>query len=67
MLSSIAVVALACFNITFRLGLESVGEWDESLYATTAWEMTRSGDLIGTTFDGVLLGHYDGYGVYAVE
>ena len=38
----------------FRLGLESVGEWDESLYATTAWEMTRSGDLIGTTFDGVL-------------
>jgi 4-amino-4-deoxy-L-arabinose transferase-like glycosyltransferase len=42
------------FNITHRLGRESVGEWDESLYATTAFEMSQSGDLIGTTFDGAL-------------
>ena len=53
-LLTVGVVALACFNITYRLGRESVGEWDESLYATTAWEMSRSGDLIRTTFDGVL-------------
>ena len=51
---SVAVVLLACFNITFRLGRESVGEWDESLYATTAWEMTQSGNLIATTLDGTL-------------
>jgi 4-amino-4-deoxy-L-arabinose transferase-like glycosyltransferase len=45
---------LAAFNLTYRLGLESVEEWDESLYATTAWEMLQSGDLIGTTFGGEL-------------
>src|SRR5688572_33177545 len=45
-----AVLLLAAFNLTYRLGLESVEEWDESLYATTAWEMLQSGDLIGTTF-----------------
>lgn len=49
-----AVLALAAFNLTYRLGLESVEEWDESLYATTAWEMLRSGNLIGTTFQGQL-------------
>jgi 4-amino-4-deoxy-L-arabinose transferase-like glycosyltransferase len=49
-----AILALALFNVSFRLGRESVGEWDESLYATTAWEMTRSGDLVGTTFGGAL-------------
>ena len=48
------VLLLAAFNLTYRLGLESVEEWDESLYATTAWEMLRSGDLIGTTFGGQL-------------
>jgi len=36
------------------LNRESVGEWDESLYATSAWEMTHSGNLVGTTFDGTL-------------
>ena len=51
---SFAILALACFNLTFRLGREPVGEWDESLYATSAWEMTRTGDLVGTTFDGTL-------------
>jgi 4-amino-4-deoxy-L-arabinose transferase-like glycosyltransferase len=49
-----AVLILAAFNLSYRLGLESVEEWDESLYATTAWEMLQSGDLIGTTFDGEL-------------
>ena len=48
------VLLLAAFNLTYRLGLESVEEWDESLYATAAWEMLRSGDLIGTTFGGQL-------------
>lgn len=51
---SIAILVLACFNVAFRLGRESVGEWDESLYATSAWEMTRTGNLVGTTFDGSL-------------
>ena len=51
---AIAVLALAAFNLTYRLGLESVEEWDESLYATTAWEMLRHGDPIATTFDGEL-------------
>jgi 4-amino-4-deoxy-L-arabinose transferase-like glycosyltransferase len=51
---SLVIVAVAAVNLFFRLGRESVGEWDESLYATTAWEMTRSGSLIATTFDGVL-------------
>jgi len=49
-----AVLALAAFNLTFRLGNEIVTEWDESLYATTAWEMVTSGDWVGTTFDGAL-------------
>ena len=49
---SVAILALACFNVTFRLDRESVGEWDESLFATTAWEMTQSGELLRTTFDG---------------
>ena len=49
-----AVLALAAFNLTFRLGSEIVTEWDESLYATTAWEMLRSGEWIGTTFNGAL-------------
>lgn len=49
-----AILVLAAFNVAFRLNRESVGEWDESLYATSAWEMTRSGVLIGTTFDGTL-------------
>ena len=48
------VLLLAAFNLTYRLGLESVEEWDESLYATTAWEMLQSGELIGTTFGGEL-------------
>ncbi len=51
---SLLILALTCFNLTYRLGRESVGEWDESLYATSAWEMTQSGNLVGTTFEGSL-------------
>jgi 4-amino-4-deoxy-L-arabinose transferase-like glycosyltransferase len=48
------VLALAAFNLGFRLDREFVREWDESLYATTAWEMQRSGEWIGTTYRGAL-------------
>jgi 4-amino-4-deoxy-L-arabinose transferase-like glycosyltransferase len=48
------VLALAAFNLGYRLDRESVGEWDESLYATSAWEMLQSGNLAATTFDGRL-------------
>lgn len=48
------VLLLAAFNLCFRLDAEIVREWDESLYATTAWEMQRSGDWIATTFRGAL-------------
>ena len=46
---------LAAFNLTYRLGLESVGEWDESLYALSAWELVEGiGSVFGTTRNGVL-------------
>jgi len=48
------VLILAAFNLGFRIDREIVTEWDESLYATTAWEMLRSGEWIGTTFHGAL-------------
>lgn len=51
-LAAIAVLALAVFNLTFRLSDEMVQVWDESLYATTALEMLRSGDWVVTTFQG---------------
>src|SRR5207253_3378956 len=54
-----AVVALAAFNLTWRLNAEIVSEWDESLYAISAWEMVRSGRWIATTF----LGNPDYYNV----
>ena len=49
-----AVLALAAFNLFFRLGAEIVSEWDESIYAFTAAEMLANGDWIGTTFNGAL-------------
>jgi 4-amino-4-deoxy-L-arabinose transferase-like glycosyltransferase len=49
-----AVLALAVFNLTFRLGSEGLTEWDESLYATSALEMVRNQDWVATTFDGAL-------------
>ena len=49
-----AVLALAAFNLVFRLDREIVTEWDESLYAISAWEMARGGHWLGTTFFGAL-------------
>lgn len=51
---ALAVLALALFNLTFRLGQEFVLEWDESLYAINAWEALTQGSWIGTTFFGQL-------------
>jgi 4-amino-4-deoxy-L-arabinose transferase-like glycosyltransferase len=47
-----AVLALAAFNLTYRVGNESLTEWDESLYATSAFEMLESGNWVVTTFNG---------------
>jgi len=52
-----AVLCLAAFNLTFRLHTDTLQQWDESLYAITAWEMLTSGDWIGTTY----LGNLDYY------
>lgn len=46
---ALAVLGVAAFNLAFRLDREIVTEWDESLYALSAWEMVQSGDWIGTT------------------
>ena len=46
------VLGLAAFNLTFRLDREFVTEWDESLYAMSAWEMSESGDWIGVRMFG---------------
>ncbi len=51
---AVAVLCLAAFNLTFRLGSEFVTEWDESLYANSAWEAVHNGNWIGTTFMGAL-------------
>ena len=56
---AVGVLALAAFNLLWRLNAEVVSEWDESLYAISAWEMSRSGRWIGTTF----LGNLDYYNV----
>ena len=49
-----AALGLAAFNLTFRLGSEVVSEWDEALYAISAWEMGRSGNIVATTLLGTL-------------
>jgi 4-amino-4-deoxy-L-arabinose transferase-like glycosyltransferase len=46
------VLGLAAFNLTYRLDREFVTEWDESLYALSAWEMADRGDWIGVTMFG---------------
>ena len=48
------VCLLALFNVTFLLHRQPVQEWDESLYATSAWEMLQSGNWIAHTFRGEL-------------
>ena len=52
--AALCVVAVAAFNLTWRVTSEFVSEWDESLYGITAWEMVRSGNWIATTFLGSL-------------
>ena len=49
-----AVLSLASFNLTFRLGQERLTEWDEGLYAKTAFEILQSHDWIATTSEGAL-------------
>lgn len=49
-----AVLGVAALNLLFRLGSEVVSEWDESMYAISAWEMEKSGHLVATTFLGAL-------------
>jgi 4-amino-4-deoxy-L-arabinose transferase-like glycosyltransferase len=48
------VLGLTAFNLLFRLGHEIVSEWDESLYAISAWEMGKTGNLVATTYLGAL-------------
>jgi 4-amino-4-deoxy-L-arabinose transferase-like glycosyltransferase len=49
---AVAILALALFNLTFRLNQEFVAEWDESLYAINAWEAVIRGSWLATTFLG---------------
>jgi 4-amino-4-deoxy-L-arabinose transferase-like glycosyltransferase len=53
-LGATLTLALAAINLGARLGEEVVTDWDEALYAITAWEALQSGDWIGTTFLGEL-------------
>src|SRR5690349_8306065 len=51
-LLAICVLALAAFNLGFRLNREVVTTWDESLYVTSAAEMIKDGNWLVTTFHG---------------
>ena len=53
-LLALIVIGLASINLFGRLGLETVTEWDEALYATSAAEMLTNGQWAATTFDGTL-------------
>jgi 4-amino-4-deoxy-L-arabinose transferase-like glycosyltransferase len=46
------VLLLALFSVGFRLNRQPVQEWDESLYAISAWEMVQSGQWVAHTFRG---------------
>ena len=48
------MLGLAAINLAFGLGSEVVSEWDESMYAISAWEMGRTGQLVATTFLGAI-------------
>lgn len=48
------ILAIAAFNLFFRLDREIVTDWDESLYAISAAETAARGNWIGTTFRGEL-------------
>jgi len=49
---AIITLGLAALNLGYRLDREVVTTWDESLYATSAAEMVRSGNWLVTTFQG---------------
>jgi 4-amino-4-deoxy-L-arabinose transferase-like glycosyltransferase len=49
---ALLTLALAALNLGYRLDREIVTTWDESLYATSAAEMVRSGNWLVTTFQG---------------
>ena len=49
-----AVLGLAAFNLVYRIDAEVVTQWDEALYANTAWEIHATGRWIGTTLFGVV-------------
>ena len=51
---ALVVLAIAAFNLFFRLDREIVTEWDESLYAISAAEAATHGHWVATTFDGAL-------------
>ncbi|HXT71423.1 MAG TPA: glycosyltransferase family 39 protein, partial [Vicinamibacterales bacterium] len=51
---ALLVLALAAFNLTYRLDREVVTDWDESLYAISASEMAASNHWIGVTYLGEL-------------
>jgi 4-amino-4-deoxy-L-arabinose transferase-like glycosyltransferase len=53
-LLALTVISLAALNLFNRLGLETVTEWDESLYATSAAEMLQNGQWAATTFAGTI-------------
>ena len=44
----VAILALAAFNLTFRLGEQTITEWDESLYGLSAAEMLERGEWVAT-------------------
>jgi 4-amino-4-deoxy-L-arabinose transferase-like glycosyltransferase len=46
------VLALAAFNLTFRLSDDAITEWDESLYGLSAAEMIETGDWVRTRLGG---------------
>jgi 4-amino-4-deoxy-L-arabinose transferase-like glycosyltransferase len=48
--AAVVVLALAAFNLGFRLNREIITEWDESLYAIAAAETAAHGNWIGTTY-----------------
>jgi dolichol-phosphate mannosyltransferase len=47
-----AVLALAAFNLTFRVSETAITEWDESLYGLSAAEMIETGDWVATRLMG---------------
>ena len=56
-LLAVILLGLTGLNLTYRINQETITEWDESLYATSAVEMLQTGDWISTRF----LGEIDYY------